>query len=653
MPESETSTPAYQRFFAELKRREVFRVAAVYGATGFVVLQVADLLAEGLALPDVVLRTATLLVLVGFPIALVLAWAYERTASGVRRTDPADTAELDAIAAQPASKRWPAGLLALAGIVALVWGAWSVGKRAGESAAVATVPAAGSGTVDGGTAMRALNSGPDAAVLQVAYADLAEDTRPSVAVLPFTDLSPAGDQAYFADGMSEELLNALAKIRELRVAGRTSSFAYRNVEKDLREIGRELGVRYVVEGSVRKQDDRLRITAQLVDARDNFHLWSETYDRTLDDVFVVQEEIAGAIADELQVSLGLGEGAVLVEPTADLGAYDLFLEGRARMRARGSGVAEAVQLFEAVVARDSNWAPGWAGLAQAYSLVPFYGEGARVEGVDPSRWSEPFARSEQAAKRALELDPRVTAAHVALGSVYRDRWEWGPSEAQFLQALAIDPDDVEAHHQYAELLAATGRLDEALRSTRRAVALDPTSAIRLNVLGWVLHDNGQVRESIPQFELAALRGPDLAYPYLNLSISHLQLGDLDEAERLWREEYLPRTGLEERDLQRIDRALAARFAALRAGDVEAYRACCRAFNESPDWVLLGDTLAAIEALEVHFRDHPRFDANELGRLWSPGLDPIRDDPRFQETVRRILAYVGLEGARLQRAAEGD
>ena len=197
-----------------------------------------------------------------------------------------------------------------------MWGAWAVGKRVGESGAEARAPAAVAAEAAGGTAVRGPNADRNAAVLQVAYADLAADTRPSVAVLPFTDLSPAGDQGYFADGMSEELLNALAKIRELRVAGRTSSFAYRNVEKDLREIGSELGVRYVVEGSVRKQDDRLRITAQLIDAADNFHLWSETYDRTLDDVFVVQEEIAGAIAEELQVSLGLAEGGVLIAPTA-------------------------------------------------------------------------------------------------------------------------------------------------------------------------------------------------------------------------------------------------------------------------------------------------------------------------------------------------
>jgi len=359
MPE----TPGYQRFFAELKRRKVFRVMAVYGVVGFVVLQVVDLLVPALLLPDWTYRLVALLLLLGFPVAVVLAWAFEMTPEGVKRTDAAAPGEITAIVSEPASKRWPAGLLALVGVAALVGGGWWAGRS--------SAPA---GDAEPGVVRAASAS----EVLDVAYADLDADERPSVAVLPFADMSPEGDQAYFADGMSEELLNALAKVRSLRVAGRTSSFAYRNVEKDLREIGSELGVRYLVEGSVRKQGDRLRITAQLVDAEDNFHLWSETYDRTLDDVFAVQEEIAEAIAEALQVSLGVGDRAALVAPTSDLAAYDLYLAARARMRQRGAGVREAVRLFEAVVVRDSTWAPGWAGLAQAYSLIPFYEKGAGV-----------------------------------------------------------------------------------------------------------------------------------------------------------------------------------------------------------------------------------------------------------------------------------
>ena len=654
MSETPSRTPGYQRFFAELKRREVFRVAAVYGAVGFVVLQVADLLAEGLALPDVVLRTATYLVLLGFPIAVVLAWAYERTAAGVKRTDPAATGELEAIAAQSAAKRWPAGLLALAGVVALVWGAWAVGKRVGESGAEAAAPAAvSSDAATGGADAGRPGSDREDAVLQLAYADLSEDDRPSIAVLPFADMSPDGDQEYFADGMTEELLNALAKIRDLRVAGRTSSFAYKDQEKDLRVIGDELDVRYLVEGSVRKQGDRLRITAQLIDAESSFHLWSDTYDRTIDDVFAVQEEIAGAIAEELQVSLGLDEHASLVAPTADLDAYEMYLTGRARMRERGEGVHEAVRLFEAVVARDSAWAPGWAGLAQAYALTPFYEPGAVTEELGADVWGPALASAEVAAVRALDIDPRVAGAEIALGNVFRDRWEWEQAEAHYLRALEIDPDDGEAHQQYAELLAAIGREDEALRSARRSVALDPTSTIRLNVLAYILLLNDRAEESIAQAELAIVHGAEIPQPYRNLTRAHLILGNVDEAETWDRREHIPRLGYDTETAELRDRQSEARFAALRTGDVEAYDRCCMSSATPGDYVIMGDPGRAIDALREWHLGRPRFNALTFNRLWSPKLDSLRNDPRFQEVLEEILAYAGLEGAQLRRAPAGE
>ena len=503
-----TTARGYQRLFAELKRRNVFRVAAVYGGTGFVILQVAELLADGLQLSPVVRQTITVLVLLGFPIAIVLAWALEMTPDGVKVTEDAEAGELEAIVAQPASKRWPAGVLALLGIVALVTSAWYVGRATAPSAD--TTPAVAPATTDD--------------VLTLAYADLSEDTRPSVAVLPFADMSQAGDQEYFADGMTEEILNALAKIRELRVAGRTSSFAYKGTNKDMREIGVEMGVRYLVEGSVRKQGDQLRITAQLVDATDNFHVWTETYDRTLDDVFAVQTEIAEAIADALEVSLGIGGAEGLVIPTADLDAYDLYLTANARMRERGPGVPEAVTLFEAAVARDSGWAPAWAGLAVAHSLYPYY---ALAEG-DSARWAtweSSLEAAESAALRALALDPVNATAEVAIGNVYRDQWDWAPAERHYLRALEIDPDNGEAHQQYAELLSATGRLDEALRAARRAVELDRTSAIRLNVLGYILTFNGRLDESVEVLQRAVAQADEIPMPHGNLADVYEILGD--------------------------------------------------------------------------------------------------------------------------------
>jgi adenylate cyclase len=627
--------PAYQRALAELKRRKVFRVAAAYGAAAFVVLQVADIAFAGLGLPDWALTLVLALVLLGFPIALVLAWVFDLTRQGVRRTEAAGPEEIAEIVSAPPAHRWPSGLLALFGVAALVVGAWWVGRS--------TAPG-GAGSV------RSASS----EVLEVAYADLAEDARPSLAVLPFADLSPEGDQVYFSDGMSEELLNALTKIRGLRVAGRTSSFAYRNAEKDLREIGRELGVRYLVEGSVRRQGDRLRITAQLVDADDNFHVWSDTWDRWLDDVFAVQEEIAWAIAEQLKVSLGLEMGGSLTTRTADLGAYDLFLRARARMRERGVGVHEAVQLFEDVVARDSSGAPGWAGLAQAYSLIPYYEANARgVAGIRSETWESALGKAEAVATLALFLDPRVAGADVALGNAHRDRWAWERAETHYIRALEIDPDDVEAHQQYAELLVATGRGEEALRSARRAATLDPTSAIRLNVLGWVLFLNGRPAEAITRLELASAHDPDLSYPYHSLYRVRLALGDVDEAERLWRREFVPRLGFDEATRAAWDGAGAARFAALRDRDRSGYEACCASFEDATDWMVLGDTVRAIAVLGTLFRDGPRYDVGVLFLLWAPEFDGIRNDPRFRDALSDALAYVGLSGATLRRAPPSE
>jgi TolB-like protein/Flp pilus assembly protein TadD len=465
-------------------------------------------------------------------------------------------------------------------------------------------------------------------------------------------MSPAGDQEYFADGMTEELLNSLAKIREIRVGGRTSSFAYKGQDKDLREIGDELGVQYVVEGSVRKQDDRLRITAQLVDANDNFHLWSESYDRTIDDVFAVQEEIASAIAEELQVSLGLGEEESLVAPIGDLDAYELFLTGRTRMRERGDGVDEAVQLFEATIARDSSWAPGWAGLAQAWSLVPFYRAAESREGYWAT-WESSLNAAEVAAIRALEIDPQIAGAEVALGNVYRDRWDWEQGERHYLRALEIDPDDVEAHQQYAELLAATGRLDEALRSARRAVALDPTSAIRLNVLGYILWMNNRPEEAILQFELAIVHGGEFVSPFANLERAYLSVGDYDRAEAIVRDEILPRffdTMVAAGVRVRSREELKAGYDAIRAGDRAAFDACCDPENwQIAHYVALGDTARAFDMAVESMLARPRFRADGFGRIWWAGFSRYEADPRFQE----MLQHTGLEGAELKLAAPGE
>jgi TolB-like protein len=404
---------SHQQFFAELKRRHVFRVAWLYGIVAFGVLQAADLALPRLGLPDWTVTFMLAIVLLLFPVALMLAWAFEVTPEGMRKTEAPEPGEIEAIVAAPASKRWASGILALLGVLALVGSTWWLARRTAPGVEADARAVAGAG-------------------VQFAMSD-ADDERPSLAVLPFADMSPESDQAYFSDGITEEILNTLAKVRELKVAARTSAFAFKGRQLDLRAVGDSLGVEYLIEGSVRKSGDRLRITAQLIDAADGSHLWSESYDRTMDDVFAIQSEIAQAIAGELRVPLGLDDPNDLVTPTADLEAYDLYLSARARLRERGTAVTEAVRLFEAAVARDSSWAPAWAGLAEATEISVWYPEtwGETMPAApldDRDRWMtglrERLGPAEAAARRALALDPKNASAHVALGSVYRDRRNW-------------------------------------------------------------------------------------------------------------------------------------------------------------------------------------------------------------------------------------
>lgn len=605
----------YQRLLADLRRRNVFRVATVYGATGFVLLQVADLLASSFELPPVVMKAATFLILIGFPIALVLAWALESSPEGVKRTTPATDKELEAMLAEPVMRRWAAGILAMGGILALTAGAWWVGRA--------------SAPVDGPGVPAASSQPPGSAeILRVAYADLSDDPRPTIAVLPFVDLSETQDQEYFTDGMTEEILNALAKIRELRVSGRTSSFAYRGQERDLRQIGAELGVQYLIEGSLRQQGLQRRITAQLIDATGDFHLWSETYDYAVDDVFHIQTEIAEAVAAELQVSLGLGAGGQLVTPTSNLEAYDLFLLGRAAMAVRGPGVTESIGLFSRATALDPGWAPAWAGLAMAQSTAPFYPLPGAPQ-PDSADWASALDAAEAAALRALELDPRSAAAEVALGNVYRDRWDWAESEDHFLRALAIDPDDPEAHQQYAEMLSAVGRIPEALRSAQRAVELDPTSIVRLNGLCLLLVGDGQLGEAKDVCTKAVSLGPAHGNPDYHLSTINLALGDVDAAVEGLRAAH--------RRLEpRWDESWIDTFeVAWTKRDTAVLETLWWPLMSANEWRLMGDTARAIEWLEFGFRRMP-FKADAIHNVWRIlPLAEAREDARFDYILERV------------------
>ncbi|MEN8145079.1 MAG: tetratricopeptide repeat protein [Gemmatimonadota bacterium] len=612
---------SYQQFLAELKRRHVFRVAAIYGATAFVVLQVAELMLPRLGLPDWTVTFMVALVLLAFPVAMILAWAFQVTPDGVRRTEAAAAGEIEGILEHPASKRWPAGVLALIGVAALA-STWWIARR--------TAPG------DGDAAEQI------AMVGGVRLVDLADDPRPSIAVLPFDDMSPEGDQEYFSDGMTEEILNVLAKIRELRVAARTSTFALKDQDLTATQWGDTLRVRYFVEGSVRKAGDRLRITAQLIDASDGSHLWSDQYDRSLDDVFAIQSEIAEAIAGQLRVPLGLDDPAELVSPVSDFAAYDLYLTGRARMRERGTSVAEAIGLFEAAIAVDSAWAPAWAGLAEATEIqlwYPDFDEQGPV-GRDSVQVAEVLTDAELAARRALQLDRGSASAHVALGSVLRDRFEWAEAERAYRDALALDPDNSEAHQQYAEMLHATGRVADAVLAAARAAALDP-APIRFNILGFTLASDDRLEEARQAYEKGMALDPEgelVGGLSFNLAQLYFDAKRFEQAYEILRPLALEFFGA---DPEQIDADWAERLSWLRQETLSAVPDTARENLFPEGWMHLREPDSAAAFLAAPDQG---FEISWLYQMWKPIFDPIRSHPRMQE----YLTTRGLAGVTVQR-----
>ena len=417
--------------FHELKRRRVFRVAGIYAVVAWILTEVADVVFPALQLPDWTVTFVVALLLMGFPIAMIFAWVFDIGPQGIERTEPlAERAR-----GIPHLER--VGYLALLA-VAMVALAYLLYPQ-----------------VFGG------RDEADAA------------PRDSIAVLPFANLSEDAGNEYFSDGMSEELLNLLAKVPDLRVASRTSSFAYKGQNVDVREVARQLGVDTVLEGSVRRSGDRVRITAQLIDADTGYHLWSSTYDRELQDIFVVQDEISAEIVRALKVTLGTEEQAPMMAraapPTQDVEAYQLYLQARHQWKRRGEqALRRSIELLEQALERDPEFARAYSGLAAAYVVLPGY------SGEDEAPYS---SKATEAAQQALSRDPTLAEAHSVLAELAVNERRWADAEAGFFFATSLDAADPTTHHWYSLLLRSTGRLEKALEQAVLAQELDPASPI--------------------------------------------------------------------------------------------------------------------------------------------------------------------------------
>jgi TolB-like protein len=533
-----------QHWFAELRRRKVFRVVVVYLVVAWLLIQVAGATFEPMGLPPWTLKLVITLVALGFPLACGLAWAFDVTTKGIERTAPAGSP-----ATIPAATAAPPALPAM------------------ESAAPPETPA------------------------------------DSVAVLPFVDMSPGRDQEYFCDGIAEEIINSLCCIRDLRVASRTSSFQFKGRAADVREIGKVLGVGAVLEGSMRKSGDRVRITAQLVSAGDGYHLWSESFDRSLEDVFALQTEIAQKLAGALRVSLSKQERELIERRgTSNAEAYDLYLRGQAYLRdGSDSAMGPAIQCFREAIRRDERFAQAHAGLASAHAVKGLWRVGMSTAD---------FEEALEAGRRALELEPRMPEAYVARACLLDMQGRAAEAGQAFEEAIRLNPASFDAHYQYARHCFQIGAFERAVPLYEEAIRLRPDDYQALCLFEGALLKLGRMEQhgEVARRAMQALERQLAIDPQDGRA---LQLATVQAA----------RLGMRDRARDLAERALKARPDAFST----FYNVACA-------YSVLGDREDALGMLDQAVR-HGRGNLEWIEH--DPDFDPLRSDPRFDAIVNRL------------------
>ena len=455
-----------------------------------------------------------------------------------------------------------------------------------------------------------------------------ETPGPAIAVLPFVDMSVAKDQEYFSDGLTEELIDALTRVPGLRVAARTSSFAYKRKQQDIREIGARLNVGMVLEGSVRQTSQRLRVTAQLNSVKDGLHLWSETYDRDEKDMFAVQEEIARAIAAALRIRLAIQPNVRLVaQHTLNLEAYDLYLRGRYLWNLRTvEAFAKSRRYFEEAIRTDPKYALAYAGLADTYVQGPV--------GL-PTEEAVPKARA--AARRAIEIDDRLAEPHASLALIrFHYDWDWPGAEQEFQRAIQLNPNHANAHHAYSHFLTAMGRHAESLREAQKALDLDPLETIVNTHMEWCLYYARQYDRALVKCRQSLEKDPTFLMSILILGVTYEQKGLYPEAIAAFQNGV--RLSKDDAEIGYLGNALAVagrKQDALRVlGDLQRTSKERRVspYSIALVYVGLGDKDRAFEWLERAYAERsPKLVYLQV----EPQLDPLRSDPRFATLMTKM------------------
>jgi TolB-like protein/Tfp pilus assembly protein PilF len=584
-------------FLAELKRRNVYKVAVAYIVAGWALSQGIAQVFPVFDVPNWVIRLIVLLIILGFPVAIVFAWVFELTPEGIKRTEVAD-------AMPPTTgykKRAWIYIVVVGAIVSITL------FFLGRYSAISGAPRHGEGAT--------------------------EMPQKSIAVLPFDNLSRDPDNTYFAEGVQDEILTRLAKVADLKVISRTSTQHFKSTPENLPQIAKQLGVTNILEGSVQKAKDQVRVNVQLINALTDAHLWAEIYDRKLTDIFSVESDIAKTIADTLQAKLtGSEQTAMSKKPTANSAAYELYLKGRFFWNKRtGNDLKTAADYFQRAIDVDPSYANAYAGLAESYLLIPLFGAGM------PSDF---FPKASAAAKRAIELDETSAEGHAALGNLYcMDDFNPPASEKEFQRAIALDPNYATAHHWFSNsLLVTMGRFDEAIKEGKRAVELDPLSLIINADLGGTLMLSRRYDDAIAQLRSTIALDPNFAYAHWNLGEALYLKGDSTGAIA----EYEKAASLD--NDPEIQALLARAYA--ETGKKQQALEILRKLNEIAQhqfvrgylfaliYIGLGDKTTAIQYLERCSQEHENIDLNWI--KVDPLLDPLRDDPRFEALAEKIL-----------------
>jgi len=579
-----------KEFFGELKRRNVYKVGVAYAVVAWLLMQIASQLFPFFEIPNWVVRLIILLLIIGFPVALLIAWAFERTPEGLKRTDVADAAQQHSHG-----------------------GVWLYVVAIG---AVLSVSLFLLGRYMAPNKQSGLGELPDK----------------SLAVLPFANLSGNPENAYFAAGIQDEIITRLAKIGELKVVSCLSTQRFKSAPDDLPAIAKQLRVANVLQGSVQRTADAVRVNVQLVKAETDTHLWADTFDRKLTDVFQIESDIAKTIADKLQAKLtGSEEDAISAKPTSDLEAHQLYLKGRYLWNRRtGDNLKKALSYFQRAAEKDPNYALAYTGIADSCALIPVYGAGA------PQDY---YPRAKAAAQKALELDDTLGEAHASMANVFFRYLQLANSAREFQRSIELNPNYATAHQWYGRLtLLATGQFDRALAEAKRAVELNPISPIGRTDVATVYQVGRRYDEAIAGLRNVLETDPDFYWAHRQLGLALELKGAPSDAIV----EYQRASELNDdpRVLAFIGHvyAIMGHQTDARAILVQLTEASKTRYVSGYSFAVihlgLGEKDQALNWLEKDGREPTGFEINFI--KVDPYLDALRGDPRFEALVQKII-----------------